>query len=72
MRTKIDTLKSEIKTLQRTILEIFPKTPLVTNLHTDDNGYARLNMIAKIQDIIVIKQKEIEKYWLDEYSVQRD
>lgn len=71
MRTKIDTLKSEIKTLQRTILEIFPKTPLVTN-HTDDNGYARLNMIAKIQDIIVIKQKEIEKYWLDEYSVQRD
>ena len=66
MRTKIDTLKSEIKTLQRTILEIFP------NLHTDDNGYARLNMIAKIQDIIVIKQKEIEKYWLDEYSVQRD
>lgn len=53
MINRIDTLKNEIETLQRTILEIMP------NLHTDDNGYDRMEMIAKIQDIIIIKQKEL-------------
>ena len=53
MTNRIDTLKNEIETLQRTILEIMP------NLHTDDNGYDRMEMIAKIQDIIIIKQKEL-------------
>ena len=52
---KINTLKNEIKTLQRTILEIMPST---SNM-IEDNADLRMEMIAEISKLINIKKLEL-------------
>jgi|TARA_R110000744_G_scaffold255761_1_gene371259 hypothetical protein len=54
MIDRINTLENEIKTLQRTILQVMPSGEIW------EHGDGRLEIIAEITKIIEIKQKEIK------------